>query len=70
MKKRLLQDKMDTYGDTYATLAEAISRSIQTLSAKMNGKAEFTQREIMIIKGRYNLTPVDVDAIFFDVKVS
>ncbi len=70
MRKRLLQDEMDTHGDTYATLAGAINRSVQTLSAKMNGKSEFTQREIMTIKSRYGLTPVDVDSIFFDIKVS
>ena len=32
--------------------------------------AEFTQGEIRMMKERYNLTAQDVDAIFFDSKVS
>lgn len=70
MNKRLLQSKMDLYGDNFSTLACAIGRSVSTLSAKINGKAEFTQGEIMTIKNRYGLSAEDVDAIFFAIKVS
>ena len=39
---------------------------------KLNEKdgAEFTQGEIKALKERYNLTPEEVDAIFFARKVS
>ena len=36
-----------------------------TLSAKINGKAEFTRNEIASIKERYNLNPKEIDNIFF-----
>lgn len=70
MNKRLLQSKMDDYGDNYASLAKAMGRSIQTFSAKMNNKSDWIQREIMFIQDRYNLTSDDVIEIFFDKKVS
>lgn len=70
MDKRLLQRKMDNYGDNLATLAKAIGRAPATVSAKMNSKGEFTQGEIMDIKDRYKLTAEEVDTIFFDMKVS
>jgi hypothetical protein len=39
---------------------------LSRLNAKINSNgAEFTQKEIAFIKGRYNLTAAEVDAIFF-----
>ena len=63
---------MALFGDTNLRLAEAIGISPQRLSAKRNETrgAEFTQSEIAIIKRRYNLTPEQVDSIFFKQKVS
>lgn len=67
MNARLLKSKMVLYGDTNVTLAKALGITHQRLSAKLNEweGAEFTQGEIFIIKDRYNLTPDDIDAIFF-----
>lgn len=67
MNSRLLESKMVLHGDTGGTLAEALGITRQQFSAKKNetNGAEFTQREIKIIKERYNLTPQDVDDIFF-----
>lgn len=72
MNKTLLRSKMVLYGDNNTTLGEALRIAYQTVSAKLNNTngAEFTQGEITTIKFRYNLTPQEVDEIFFDKKVS
>ena len=63
---------MVLHGDTSAVLAGAIGVSPQTFSAKINERngAEFTQSEISKIRERYNLSPEEVDDIFFKEKVS
>jgi len=67
MNKNMFKSKMKLFGDTNATLAKAINISPQRLSAKINetGGAEFVQGEIEKIKDRYNLTPDEVNDIFF-----
>lgn len=70
MNKALLESKMKLFGDTGGSLAEYLDISRSTLSAKINEKAEFTQKEIMMIKKRYELTADDVDGIFFTLAVS
>ncbi len=67
MNKRLLESKMKLFGDTNETLAAAIGRTPQSLSAKKNATkgADFTQEEIFIIKERYSLTPDELADIFF-----
>lgn len=67
MNTRLFESKMVLHGDTGGTLAEALGLSRQQFSAKKNetNGAEFTQGEIKIIKERYNLSPQEVDDIFF-----
>ena len=68
MNKKMLESKMKLFGDTNFSLAKAIGISPQSLSAKKNGTngKEFTQSEIIKIKGRYLLTAEDTDDIFFD----
>jgi len=71
MNKNLLRAEMAKFGDTQESLAAALGISLSRLNAKINSdRAEFRQNEIMFIKSRYNLTANDVDAIFFDSKVS
>ena len=72
MNKKMLESKMKLYGDTNATLAQAIGISQQSLSSKKNETrgAEFTQGEISAIKLRYGLSASDIDEIFFAEKVS
>lgn len=67
MNARLLRSKMVLFGDTQGDLAEALDISQQRLSAKMNetNGAEFNQREIRIIRERYNLTAEELSLIFF-----
>lgn len=65
MNKKELKVEMLRYGDVGETLAKALNISSQTLSAKMNDKAEFTQNEISIIKSRYDLSPDRIVEIFF-----
>lgn len=63
---------MILHDDNNDLLAAALGITPQRLSAKINetGGAEFTQREIRIIKMRYHLTPEQVDNIFFAEEVS
>lgn len=71
MDKAKLKSYMALYGDTNKELAEFLGLSEQSVSYKINENGtEFKQGEIRKIKDRYNLTPVEVDAIFFDEKVS
>lgn len=70
MNKALLESKMKLFGDTGGSLADYIGISRSTLSAKINEKAEFTQKEISMIKMRYELTAEEVDGIFFTLNVS
>ena len=72
MNKRALRSVMALNGDTCKTLAEFLQIARNTFSAKLNQThgAEFTQNEIAAIKNRYNLTPGQVDSIFFGQKPS
>lgn len=72
MNSAKLKSIMVLNRDTAGDLAEAIGVSSQRFSAKINEKdgAEFNQGEIMKIKVRYNLSPDEVDAIFFAKQVS
>lgn len=65
MNKSALKAKMVINNDTGITLAKALNISETTLSAKLNGKAEFTRNEIATIKSRYKLSAEEVDNIFF-----
>ena len=60
-----LRDIMDEYGDTMEDLATYLEIAYPTLSKKFNQHTDFNQTEIKKIKLRYNLTPEQVDIIFF-----
>lgn len=70
MNKALLESKMKLFGDTGGSLAEYLGISRSTFSYKINGKADFTQKEITMIKMKYDLSAGDVDGIFFAATVS
>lgn len=72
MNKNLLNAQMAKHGENGKILSAALGISEVTFSLKKNEKngAEYTQGEIMQIKTRYKLTASQVDAIFFDKKVS
>ena len=67
MNKPRLKCIMALHGDTNKDLAELLGISEQSVSAKINENGtEFKQGEITKIKDKYNLSPIEVDAIFFD----
>lgn len=66
MNKKLLRSIMALHGDTNKDLAEMLGISEQSVSGKLNEKGtEFKQGEIAKIKDRYNLSPKQVESIFF-----
>lgn len=66
MNKELLRSIMVLHGDTNKDLADYLGITEQSLSNKINENGtEFKQREIRLIKLRYNLTADQVDLIFF-----
>ena len=56
---------MDIYGDSLEDLANYLGITYQTLSKKMNSRADFTLSELRLIQKRYNLTAEQVYDTFF-----
>ncbi len=67
LNKNLLKSKMALFGDNGNSIAAALGITPQSFSGKINEKngAEFTQKEIELMKQRYNLTNDEVIEIFF-----
>lgn len=67
MDTRRIKSVMVLNGDTLVTLSEVVGCTKETLSKKINEweGSEFTQSEIKAIKDYYDLTPEEVDSIFF-----
>ena len=70
MNAKLLNVEMILHNDTQKTLAHALGISRQSLNAKIHGRRDFSQSEIIFIKNRYNLKAKAVDDIFFSKIVS
>lgn len=72
MNKLKLESVMKLNGDTGTSLALFLGIARSTFSAKLNetNGAEFSQKEIAAIKGKYKLTADEIVAIFFDQEVS
>ena len=72
MNKNMFVSKMKLFGDTQEVLAKELGISLSRLNAKINETdgAEFKQNEIRFFRNRWNLTPEEVDQIFFAQKVS
>lgn len=51
-------------GDTVDTLADYLKIKRQTLSAKINNRADFKQSEMRLIKRRYNIRCSDFTKLF------
>ena len=67
MNGAMLKSIMVLNGDTIRDLAEFLGKTPQSVSGKINERGtEFKQGEIAAIKDRYNLTPEQVNAIFFN----
>lgn len=65
MVKNELRAIMIRHGDNNQDLAAAIGVSPQAISSKLNGKRNFTVKDIKGIIKRYALNPDDVSRIFF-----
>ena len=70
LNKYKLVGKIKENGESQEDLAKAMGLSRASLNAKINGRACFTQPEIMVIKKHYNLSDGDLTAIFFEDVVS
>lgn len=66
MNQRMLKSIMALHDDTIRDLADYLGISPNSVSSKINENGtEFKQGEIAKIKERYNLSPDQVDEIFF-----
>jgi predicted transcriptional regulator len=66
MNKELLRSIMALHGETNKDLADLLGITEQSVSGKINEKGtEFKQGEIAKIKDHYNLSPEQVESIFF-----
>ncbi len=68
----LLKAKLKAENETQADLAILLGASRSRTNAKINrkGRADFTLDEVRAIKRHYNLTPDELDHIFFDLQLS
>lgn len=64
MENRILLSKMALNGDNQQILADRLGINRNTLSRKIKGNADFTQREMNIIRESYNLTDVEFAKMF------
>lgn len=62
---KFFKSKMILFDDNLDTLANALNISRQSLSKKINNKIDFWQSEINIISKRYQLTPEELERMFF-----
>lgn len=72
MNKKMLESIMKLHGDTGQDVADCLGIARSTFSAKLNETrgAEFTQKEIAMIKDRYELEAEQLKDIFFAERVS
>lgn len=65
MDMNLLRYFMGRHGDKQYDLAKALNLPQSALSARMNGKTDFRQTEMNIIRKRYGLDADNMQTIFF-----
>ena len=65
INERLFKSKMKLYGDTQESLAENLGICYTTLNRKIRGAGDFVQSEIKSIAVKYELTPEELEEIFF-----
>lgn len=65
----LLREKIRESGYKISFLASKCGITPQGFYPKLNGKREFSQREITVLRELLKLTPEDVAMIFFAEKV-
>ena len=72
MNANLLKGVLRSKGITQETAARKIGISLSRFNAKLNGTggAEFSLGDVQALRNYLELTPEDVDRIFFEEKVS
>lgn len=65
MNMNRLRATMVLHGENMTDLANALSMSRRSLSAKMNGHREFTVGDVLKVAEHYGLKPWEVEDIFF-----
>lgn len=70
MNTKLFKIYMIKNNDTQKSLAEALGLPQSAVNARINGKTQFRQDEINIIRVRWNLSDKETVDIFFAYKVS
>ena len=65
MDMNQLRSFMARHGDKQSDLAKALGLPQSALSARMNGHTDFRQKEMEIIRKRYELSAESLQAIFF-----
>ena len=66
MNARLLKAKMYENGITDQSMAEFIGIDVSTFYRKKSGNSDFNREEIKVMKERLNLSPDEIDRIFFE----
>ena len=69
LKTQLLKSYRVRVGITQKILAKLLQIDVTTYSKKENGVIEFKASEILILKTTLNLTPIEIDEIFFNPNV-
>lgn len=69
MNTQLLKSYRVKLGFTQKNIAKLLQIDVTTYSKKENGVIEFKASEISILKVILNLTPMDIDEIFFNHNV-
>lgn len=69
LKTQLLKSYRVRVGITQKILAKLLQIDVTTYSKKENGVIEFKASEILILKKTLNLTPIEIDEIFFNSNV-
>lgn len=65
MNKVEFKVEVDRHYETCGQIADVLSITPASLSKKLNGKSEFTQKEIMAFKTHYDLSNDRLAEIFF-----
>lgn len=67
MDTNMLKSILVKHGDNVTALAEKMGISQTALYRRISGETDFDYKEIKTIKEIYELSPEEIDAIFFTV---
>ena len=70
VNKNEFRSVMIRHGENQSDVAKWLGMSVANLSKKLNGNGDWTVAQIMCVKKRYDLSPEDIDRIFFSSECS